>query len=434
MKITNDASTLNNNTATTQWFRDAAPYIHAHRKATFVISIDGETVACSNFDNLIHDIALLNSLGIRLVIVFGARPQIEQQCHTHNIAINYHNALRITDEASLKIVKSVIGKLRIEIEAKLSFSLPHTPMADAQICCTSGNWVIAQPIGIQDGVDLGNTGKVRRIDTQAISQQLAHNNIVLLPPLGYSPTGEIFNLSAEDIATTTASELAADKLIFIGDNHHNLARELTVKEAEKEESTPTLLAAVKACKAGVQRAHLLSRELDGALLQELFSRDGAGTLISAEPFESIRQATIEDIGGILELIQPLENSGVLVKRSREHLEMEIKHFTVMERDSSIIACAALYPYSSTNIAELACLAVAKTYQGLGRGKHLLTVIEKQAQSTGVTELYLLTTQTAHWFIEHGFNVADISELPVERQSLYNFQRNAKVFKKILSKH
>ena len=429
MKTTNKSSTIDNNAATTQWFRDAAPYIHAHRNATFVISIDGETVDCPNFDNLIHDLALLNSLGIRLVLVFGARPQIEQQCHTHNITLDYHKGLRITDEASLKIVKSVIGKLRIDIEAKLSFSLPHTPMADAQIRCTSGNWVIAQPVGIQDGVDLGNTGKVRRIDTQAISQQLDQQNIVLLPPLGYSPTGEIFNLAAEAIATATASDLGADKLIFIGEKHDNLAREITLKQAEKEKLNHTLSAAIKACKAGVQRVHLLSRERDGALLQELFSRDGAGTLISANPFESTRQATIEDIGGILELIQPLEDNGVLVKRSREHLEIEIKHFTVMERDGSVIACAALYPYSSSNIAELACLAVAESYQDLGRGKHLLAVIEKQAKTAGVTELCLLTTQTAHWFIEQGFKIAEINDLPIERQSLYNYQRNAKVFKK-----
>jgi amino-acid N-acetyltransferase len=431
MKTTNDSINSNNNITTTRWFRDAAPYIHAHRNATFVIVFDGETIACPIFNNLIHDLALLNSLGIRLVLVFGARPQIEQQCHTHDIAINYHKDLRITDDASLKIVKSVIGKLRIEIEAKLSFSLPLTPMADAQIRCTSGNWVIAQPVGIHDGVDLGNTGNVRRIDIQAISQQLDQHNIVLLPPLGYSPTGEIFNLSAEAIATVTASDLGADKLIIIGDTHDELAREITLKQAEKEKPNHTLSAAIKACKAGVQRVHLLSRERDGALLQELFSRDGAGTLVSANPFESTRQATIEDIGGILELIQPLEDNGVLVKRSREHLEMEIDHFTVMERDGSVIACAALYPYPSTDIAELACLAVAESYQDLGRGKHLLAVIEKQAKTAGSTELCLLTTQTAHWFIEQGFKAAKIDDLPVERQSLYNNQRNAKVFKKRL---
>ncbi|NOQ82250.1 MAG: amino-acid N-acetyltransferase [Methylophaga sp.] len=436
MKTTNDDLLSINNATTTSWFRAAAPYIHAHRGSTFVIAFDGETIASNCFDNLVHDLALLNSLGIRLVLVYGARPQIEQQCKTHNIAVNYHQGLRITDDASLKIAKSVIGKLRLDIEAKLSFSLPHTPMADARIRCTSGNLVAAQPVGIKDGIDFEHTGEVRRIDTDGIEQQLALDNIVLLPPLGYSPTGEIFNLSAEAIATATASALTADKLILIGDSQ-DLARELTIKQASKvlkgssNEQHHSLSAAVKACNAGVQRVHLLDRSLDGALLQELFSRDGAGTLVSAGDFETIRQATIDDVGGILELIQPLEDNGTLVKRSREHLEIEIDHLTVMERDGAVVACAALYPYPENQIGELACLAVSTEYQGQGRGEHLLTVIEQQALSVGLISLSVLTTQTAHWFLEHGFKAAEINELPVEKQSLYNYQRNAKVFNKAL---
>ena len=250
MKTTNDDLLSDNNATTISWFRAAAPYIHAHRGSTFVIAFDGETIASNSFDNLIHDLALLNSLGIRLVLIYGARPQIEQQCKTHNLAINYQHGLRVTDDASLKIAKSVIGKLRLDIEAKLSFSLPHTPMADARIRCTSGNLVTAQPVGIRDGVDLGHTGEVRRIDTQGIEQQLAQGNIVLLPPLGYSPTGEIFNLSAKAIATATASALTADKLILIGDSQ-DLDRELTVKQASEilqkssDEHRHSLSAAVK---------------------------------------------------------------------------------------------------------------------------------------------------------------------------------------------
>jgi len=437
MKTTNDDSISANNATTTSWFRAAAPYIHAHRGSTFVIAFDGETIASNSFDNLVHDLALLNSLGIRLVLIYGARPQIEQQCKTHNIALNYHQGLRITDDASLKIAKSVIGKLRLDIEAKLSFSLPHTPMADARIRCTSGNLVAAQPVGIQEGVDLGHTGEVRRIDTQGIEQQLAQGNIVLLPPLGYSPTGEVFNLSAEAIATAAASALTADKLILIGEGQE-LSRELTVEQASEvlksssNEEHHSLSAAVKACNAGVQRVHLLDRALDGALLQELFSRDGAGTLVSAGSFETTRQATIDDVGGILELIQPLEDNGALVKRSREHLEIEIDHFTVMERDGSVVACAALYAYPENKIGELACLAVSTAYQNKGRGEQLLSVIEQQARSAKLTSLCVLTTQTAHWFLEHGFQNSEISELPVEKQSLYNYQRNAKVFNKVLA--
>lgn len=435
MKTTHNSPISSNSATTTSWFRNAAPYIHAHRGATFVIAFDGETIETAGFDSLVHDLALLSSLGIKLVLVYGARPQIEHQCQNHKIDVHYHQGLRITDDPSLKIAKSVIGKLRINIEAKLSFGLPHTPMAHARIRCASGNLITARPLGIREGIDFEHTGEVRRVDTQGINDQLTLGNMVLLPPLGYSPTGEIFNVAAEDIATAVATALTADKLIFIGESNHGLPRELTVEQAEKMAKASTTLhpfnAAIKACKSGVKRVHLLDRTLDGALLQELFSRDGAGTLITAKSFETIRQATIDDVGGILDLIQPLEQNGTLVKRSRDLLEVEIGHFTVMERDGSVVACAALYSYLHSDVAELACLAVSKTYQSLGRGDQLLSAIEEQAISLGLKALCVLTTQTAHWFIEHGFSAAEISDLPMQKQALYNYQRNAKVFKKML---
>lgn len=420
---------------TTCWFRSAAPYIHAHRGATFVVSIDSQAIPSAHFDNLIHDLALLNSLGIRLVLTFGARHQIEQQCEKQGIPVNYHEGLRITDLDSLEVAKAVIGQLRLEFEAKLSFSLPHTPMADARIRCSSGNFVTAQPVGIKDGVDLGHTGQVRRIDTQAIKQQLDLGNIVLLPPLGYSPSGEVFNLSAKAVASATAIALKADKLIFITDEQPELAREMTVMQAEDAmmehdlEAYHVLQAAIDACEAGIPRVHLLNREQDEALLQELFSRDGAGILVSAKAFETTRIANVDDIGGILELIRPLEKKGVLVKRSREDLELNIASFVVMERDGTILACAALHAYPDNQVGEVACFAVSEPYQNQGRGEQLLIAIEHQARKLKLNTLYVLTTQTAHWFIEQGFSASDVSELPVERQSLYNYQRNSKVFKK-----
>jgi amino-acid N-acetyltransferase len=432
----NNAQGTNNHhslATTTSWFRTAAPYIHAHRGATFVIAFDGETIDSEGFDPLLHDIAILSSLGIKLVLVYGARPQIEAQCQQQNIPVHYHRGLRITDEASLKIAKSVIGKLRLDIESKLSFGLPHTPMADARIRCTSGNLVAARPAGILDGIDLGHTGEVRRIDIDGINQQLNLGNIVLLPPLGFSLTGEVFNLSSEAIATAVATVLRADKLIFIGHSNKTLPRELTLGQARENESAhPSISAAISACEAGVKRVHLLDRSQDGALLQELFSRDGAGTLVTATSFETTRQATIEDVGGILELLQPLEANGTLVKRSRELLEREIDHFTVMERDGTVVACGALYPYPENGVAELACMAVSNSYQSHGRGKQLLATLEKAATNQGIEALYVLTTQTAHWFLEQGFKAAEISDLPVSKQALYNYQRNSRVFRKLLA--
>ena len=431
----NDAQPMNNHqnlVTTTSWFRTAAPYIHAHRGATFVIAFDGETIDSDGFDPLLHDIAILSSLGIKLVLAYGARPQIEAQCEQHDIEVHYHRGLRVTDDASLKVAKAVIGKLRLDIESKLSFGLPHTPMADARIRCTSGNLVTARPAGIIDGVDLGHTGEVRRIDVDGINQQLSLGNIVLLPPLGYSLTGESFNLSSEAIATAVAVSLHADKLIFIGPSNRKLPRELTLQQArDNMNAHPSLASAVKACESGVSRVHLLDRAQDGALLQELFSRDGAGTLLTATSFETTRQASIEDVAGILELLQPLEDNGTLVKRSRELLEREIDHFTVMERDGTVVACAALYPYPENNMAELACLAVSNNYQSKGRGMQLLTSLEQTALRVGISSLCVLTTQTAHWFLEHGFKPAEIKDLPIAKQALYNYQRNSRVFLKQL---
>ena len=428
-----ERANFNDIMTTTSWFRTAAPYINEHSGASFVIAFDGETVESDSFDNLIRDFALLSNLSIKLVLVFGARKQIDLQSKIHNLDMRYHDGLRVTDSSSLKIVHSVIGQIRLNIETKFSFGLPNARMADTQVRCTSGNLVTARPVGIKDGIDFGHTGEVRRIDIRGINAQLALGNVVLLPPIGFSPTGESFNLSYKDIATRVATDLAADKLIFIGEGGDGLAREMTVEQAENiKDVYPILAPAVEVCKAGVTRVHLLDCRQDGALLQELFSRDGVGTLITANLFETTRQATIGDVGSIIELIRPLETNCILVKRSRDNLEMEVDHFTVMARDGTVIACVALYPYPESHIGELACLAVSRDYQNVGRGEKLLSVIEHQALSMNLEALCVLTTQTAHWFIEHGFQQSEISDLPVGKQNFYNYRRNAKIFIKKLA--
>lgn len=426
-----------------RWFRDFSPYINAFRGRTFVIAFGGEVIAEAQFASMVHDIALLNSLGVRLVLVSGARPQIAQRLEERGVEMHYVNGLRITDEAALACVKEATGTVRVEIEALLSMGLANSPMAGAHIRVASGNFVTAKPLGVRDGIDYLHTGEVRRIDGEAIHRQLNEGAIVLLPPLGYSPTGEVFNLSAEDVATEAAIELRADKLIYLLDSpglqqeDGSLIRELNLKEAEsylkqahstlEEPLTRALDSAHYACTKGVKRAHLIDRHLDGSLLMELFTRDGIGTLISAKRYEDIRQATIDDVGGILELLAPLENEGVLVRRSRERLETEIDHFTVVERDGTIIACAALYPFAEERFGELACLAVRAEYRSEGRGDILLDYLTLQARARNINRLFVLTTRTAHWFLERGFAEAPISELPVARQQLYNFQRRSKVF-------
>jgi len=429
-----------------RWFRDFSPYINAFRGRTFVIAYGGELIAEEQFATLVHDIALLNSLGVKLVLVNGARPQIEQRLQERGVEMHYVNGLRITDEAALACVKEAAGAVRVEIEALLSMGLANSPMAGAQIRVASGNFVTAQPLGVREGVDYLHTGEVRRIDAEAIRRQLNDKAIVLLSPLGYSPTGEVFNLSAEDVATAAAIELEADKLIYLIDgaglqlDDGTLVRQLSLDDAETfldehadlpEALSKALYSALYACDEGVHRAHLIDRHQDGSLLLELFTRDGVGTLISADVYEGMGEADIEDVGGILELLAPLENEGVLVRRSRERLEMEIDHFTVVERDGKIIACAALYPFADEGMGELACMAVHDEYRNEGRGDALLDYIEKQARELEIKQLFVLTTRTAHWFQERGFEPGEIQDLPMAKRELYNFQRRSKVFIKQL---
>jgi len=426
--------------------RHSAPYIHAHRGRTFVLAFGGEAVADSQFFELVHDIALLHSLGIRLVLVHGARPQVESRLKERKAKLVYANGLRITDDAALACVKEAAGSVRVEIEALLSMGLSNTPMSGARIGVTSGNFVTARPLGVRDGIDYQHTGEVRRIDGDAIRQHLADRRIVLLSPLGYSPTGEVFNLSAGEVATAAAAELHADKLVLLSDDkplrdgRRRLISQLTLDEGTKLLASKRRLSAdtrrhiehaIQACRHGVRRVHLLDRKTNGVLLLELFTRDGHGTLITAETYEGLRVATINDVGGILEIIKPLEDKGMLVRRSRERLEIEIAHFLVIERDGMIIACAALYPSEKNTLAELACLAVHTDYQHAGRGDVLLQKIEEKAARSGIRKLVVLTTHTAHWFRERGFLPGDKLDLPVKKKNLYNYQRNSKVFFKLL---
>ncbi len=443
---THDNKMQPSNPSFIHWFRDSAPYINAFRGRTFVIHFGSEAIDGKSHPHLVHDLALLNSLGIRLVLVYGARSRIERFFRERGIDSHYHEGLRITDPRSLECVKQAVGSLRLEIEALFSMGLANSPMAGADIRISSGNYVVAQPLGVRDGVDYRYTGEFRRVDTAAISAQLDSGNIVLLPPLGYSPTGEIFNLRAEQVACSVGQAVKAEKVIYLTeaagllDPQGKLIRELTVTEveqqlAQRDDIPPAvgalLACAVSACRGRVHRTHLLDSRVDGALLQELFTRDGAGTLVAMERFEGIRPATIEDVGGILELIAPLERNGVLVHRSREWLEMEIEQFCVVERDGAIIACAALHPFAGESIAEVAGLAVHPDYRGEQRGGRLLEFIEQRARQRGIGRLFVLTTHTPHWFLERGYRPAEIGDLPVARQMMYNYQRNSKVFVKPL---
>jgi len=419
------------------WFRDAAPYINQHRNKTFVVFFSGQVIEGPVFNALVNDLALLHSLGIKLILVYGARPQIEARLALEKITSNYSDGLRITDERSLDAVIEAAGRLRVLIEAKLTTSMENTPMSGSQIRVSSGNFIVARPLGIKNGVDFGHTGEVRRVEVDAIRQQLDTGHCVLLSALGYSPTGEVFNLSAEEVATAAACALRADKLILLNDDRlrNRLPAQLSLSDIEplkKRRKLPAttsqhLLNIQDAILNGVPRCHILDSSLDGALLLEFFTRDGVGTLVSADGYERLKFAKPADAAGIIALIKPLQDSGQLVARSAEQIELEINHFLVLKRDGVIIGCAAFYPFKKEKMAELSCLAIHPDYQGGKRGDILLKAIEKQAATQGLKQLFVLSTQTMHWFRERGFTPGNIDELPLKKARLYNFQRKSKVF-------
>lgn len=431
------------NRAHIRWFRNTAPYINAHRGRTFVLMLGGEAALEPTFATIMHDMALLHSLGVRLVLVHGNRPQIDERLDRAGIESRFHDDMRITDPATMHHVTDAAASLRAQIEALLSMGLPNSPMQGARMRVCSGNFVTARPLGVVDGVDFQHTGRVRRLDSAGIQQQLAAGSIVLLSPLGYSPTGEIFNLTLEDVAVHCAAAIGADKLLMLGaapgvaGHDGRLIRQLAVGEipglaVDDAEQQRLLATARRACLAGVPRCHIISYRDDCALLEELFTHDGSGTLVAKDDYEQARVANIDDVGGILELIEPLEQEGVLVKRSRELLETEIRQFRILERDGRIIACAALYPFAEDGCGEIACIVSHPDYRGGQRGQRLLRELESEARRLGLDRVFVLTTQTAHWFIEQGFEEQPRDSLPAARKQLYNLQRNSKVFFKPLT--
>jgi amino-acid N-acetyltransferase len=433
--------------------RSSAPYVHAHHGRVFVIAFGGETCRAPEFDQFIYDLALLHSFGVKLVLVHGARPQIDAAITERGLKPQFVGPLRVTEPAAMDAVRSAVGALRMNIEAKLSAGSASTPMGGASLKVAGGNWVVARPVGIRDGVDHQLTGEVRRIDIESIREVLNQRRIALLSPVGYSPTGEAFNLRAGDLAALLAAGLGADKLIYMltsNPREWQLAEEagdagqLPLPVAQPrlqaalerhdgpEEDGVYVRAALAAASAGVRRVHLVGSQVAGGLLRELYTRDGCGLMIYADAdYEATRAATVEDIGGILDLIRPLENKGVLVARSREQLELEIERFTVITRDGLVIACCVLLPFAESQSAEFACVAVHPDYRGAGRAGALLQQAEARARKLQLQRLFVLTTHSPHWFIEHGFRRGDIDQLPERRQALYNWQRNSLVLVKEL---
>lgn len=434
------------------WFRSVAPYIHAYRGKTFVVAMAGEMMALGKLNSFAQDLAILHAMGIKLVLVHGFRPQLTEQLKAKGHTSRFSHGRRITDATALDCAQEAAGQLRFEIEAAFSQGLPNTPMANATVRVVSGNFLTAQPVGIIDGVDFIHSGIVRKVDGNAIRKAIDIGAMVLLSPFGFSPTGEAFNLTMEDVATSTAVALQADKLIFmtevagIREDVRNadsaIDTELSLAEAKRllaslpnpDQPTDTafyLQHCVKACEGGIERSHILPFAIDGALLMEVFTHDGIGTMVVDEKLESLREATVDDMGGILQLIEPYERDGTLVKRDRTEIERDIAQYTVIEHDGVIFGCAALYPYPEARTAEMAALTVSAQVQGQGDGDRILKRIEQRAKAAGLESIFVLTTRTMHWFIKRGFSPAEPEWLPEARKRKYNWDRRSQVLVKPL---
>lgn len=434
------------------WFRSVAPYIHAYRGKTFVVAMAGELIAAGKLNAFVQDLAILHAMGIKLVLVHGFRPQVDEQLRAKGHVSRFSHGLRITDDVALDCAQEAAGQLRFEIEAAFSQGLPNTPMANATVRLVSGNFLTARPVGIVDGVDFRQSGLVRKVDAAAIRKAIDIGAVVLLSPFGFSPTGEAFNLTMEDVATATAIALQADKLLFVtevagvrevpADPDSAIDTEMALADAERllaalpRPTHPTEVAfylqhCVKACRQGVERSHILPFSVDGALLQEVYTHDGIGTMVVDEKLESLREASNDDIGGILQLIEPFERDGTLVKRDRTEIERDIALYSVIEHDGVIFGCAALYPYPEQRTGEMAALTVSDQSQGQGDGERILKRIEQRARAQGLDSIFVLTTRTMHWFIKRGFAQVDPDWLPEARKRKYNWDRRSQVLVKKL---
>jgi amino-acid N-acetyltransferase len=434
------------------WFRAVAPYMHAYRGKTFVVAMAGELIAAGKLNAFVQDLAILHSMGIKLVLVHGFRPQVNEQLAAKGHVSRFSHGLRITDEVALDAAQEAAGQLRFEIEAAFSQGLPNTPMANSTVRMVSGNFLTARPVGIVDGVDFMHSGLVRRVDAVAIRRAIDIGALVLLSPFGFSPTGEAFNLTMEDVATSTAIALRADKLLFLTempgirenpqDADAAIDTELALADAKRllaalpaptqpNDTAFYLQHCVRACEGGVERSHILPFATDGALLLEVFTHDGIGTMVVDEKLESLREATADDVGGILQLIEPFERDGTLVRRERTEIERDIANYTVIEHDGIIFGCAALYPYPEARTGEMAALTVSAQVQGQGDGERILKRIEQRAKAMGLDSIFVLSTRTMHWFIKRGFVQVDPERLPEARKRKYNWDRRSMVLVKKL---
>jgi amino-acid N-acetyltransferase len=431
--------------------RTAFSYINRFKGHTFVIRIEGDLLDNSFFPLLIKDIVLLKKMGIRIALVPGARKRIDELLAAAQIVCPRVGGVRVTPLEAMPFVEMAAFDVSNRIMTILS-----EDECDAII----GNWVKARRLGVIDGTDYQCTGEAEKIKIDIIENLLSEGLIPIFPNIGWSGTGKPYNISSSELAFTVASALHASKLFFITDfggiaadgfetpsgvdiTPDNIISQLTEPQAksflelnkkhEKSHLYEIVSLAYRACQAGIERVHVIDGREDGMLLKEIFSNRGLGTMIYADPHENIRRATDADIPDMLKIMRPFVKENVLIPRRRDDLETRIADYALYEVDGTLHACGALHVFPDKS-GEIASIAVDKMYANYGIGKKLVTFLLEKAADVKLEKVFLLTTQTADWFLEHGFTEGNIDDLPLEKKAAYNKARNSLVLVYDLSRH
>lgn len=419
--------------------RGILQYIPQFRERTFIIAVDGAIVTDENFANILLDIAVLRSLNIRVVLVHGASAQIKALAEEQKVTPSDLDGDGITDAATLKLALTAANRLTHEILEGLSAN-------DLRAACT--NAIVAHPVGILHGVDQLFTGKVERVDAEMLQTLLAQGIIPVIPPLGFDGEGRTYRVNSDAVAVAVAAALKAIKLIFITTQdalkHGELViRQILVAELQNlltqnpRGFAPEVLSkaqhAAAACRAGVQRVHLINGRVDEGLLAEVFSNEGIGTLVYADEYQQIRRAMKKDVRSILTLIKQSVATDELVKRSRATVEKQLADYYLFEIDKNPVGCVALHVHPDLGKGELACLYVNPSHENQGIGKKLIQFVENKARELGLAELIALSTQAFTYFqSKGGFVEGTPDDLPPARREKYEQSgRNSKVLVKKL---
>ncbi len=419
--------------------RGILQYVPRFRDRIFVVAIDGEIIGSPNFANILLDLAVLRSLSIKIIIVHGASAQIAKLASERSLAITNSDGTGITDDLTLKVGVEAATNILNEVMQGLTA---------VDLRAVYANAIIAHPAGILGGVDFLHTGRVERVDTKSLHLFLNEGITPVIPPMGFDGEGRTFRVNSDGIALEVAEAMQAMKIIYLsaGDGvvvNGEIVKQLSISEAEdlgKKRKVPLAVGAyskldhaARACRLGVPRVHLLDGLLDEALLSEVFSHEGIGTMVYSNEYQQIRRVFKKDVRAVMSLIRESVNSEELVRRTRADIIARLEDYWVMELDRNLVACAALHIFPETRQAELACLYVAKGHEGQGYGRKLMAFTEQLAVEKGVREIFALSTQAFNYFQQKGgYLEATPDVLPPERRKKYDTSaRNSRVMRKVV---